>query len=103
MLSDLISNNPFPNSYPLTTSFSPPLRLTPPLDHRGYTSTKVTENVECEIMGVVLEEAVESYPASPPQVMQSDSLEDMESNVGRVVAWLRENSSTEGGPKEAKQ
>jgi hypothetical protein len=54
-------------------------------------------------MGVVLEEAVESYPASPPQVMQSDSLVDMESNVARVVAWLRENASMEGGPQEAKQ
>lgn len=54
-------------------------------------------------MGVVLEEAVESYPASPPQVMQSNSLEDMESNVGRVVAWLRENSLKEGAQEAQKQ
>ena len=47
-------------------------------------------------MGVVLEEAVDSYPACPPQVLQSNTIEDMEANVERVVAWLKENTLTEG-------
>jgi len=44
-------------------------------------------------MGVVLEEAFESYPACPPQVLQSNTIEDMEANAERVVGWLRENTS----------
>jgi broad-specificity NMP kinase len=35
--------------------------LIPFTDHRGYPPSKVQENVECEIMMVILEEARDSY------------------------------------------
>jgi adenylate kinase len=57
------------------------------LTARGYNEKKRTENLECEIMQVVLEEARESYDAAMVHEVQSDTIEDMESNVARVSAW----------------
>ena len=58
------------------------------LVERGYDQKKVTENIECEIMQVVLQEARESYPEEAVHQVQSDSIEDMDSNVERVVQWM---------------
>lgn len=55
---------------------------------RGYSSKKVSENVECEIMQVVLEEAKESYPEEAVHEVPSNTVEDLESNVSRVSQWL---------------
>ena len=46
------------------------------------------ENVECEIMQVILDEARESYNISIVQELRSDTYEDLESNVERVSQWL---------------
>ncbi|EQC27844.1 hypothetical protein SDRG_14426 [Saprolegnia diclina VS20] len=56
---------------------------------RGYSEKKVQENVECEIMQVVLEEAQSSYEPEIVQELSSVSIEDMESNVARVMAWAQ--------------
>ena len=56
----------------------------------GYAPEKVTENVECEIMEVVAEEARESYREEVVVQLPSNTLEDMESNVGRVLSWLEQ-------------
>jgi hypothetical protein len=37
----------------------------PPFLRRGYSQKKISENVECEIMMVVMEEASESYRCAP--------------------------------------
>ena len=58
------------------------------LVERGYDQKKVTENIECEIMQVVLEEARESYAAEIVHECASETLEQMDANVDRVVAWL---------------
>lgn len=55
---------------------------------RGYNDKKVGENVECEIMQVVLEEAKEAYPEEAVHEVPSNSIEELESNVSRVVQWL---------------
>uniref|UniRef100_A0A7S2SS55 Adenylate kinase isoenzyme 6 homolog n=1 Tax=Rhizochromulina marina TaxID=1034831 RepID=A0A7S2SS55_9STRA len=60
------------------------------LSERGYSATKVSENVECEIMQVILEEARESFPVEIVHEVQSESIEDMDSNVGRVAQWLEQ-------------
>jgi adenylate kinase len=57
---------------------------------RGYSQKKVTENVECEIMEVVAQEARTSYAPEIVQELSSATVEDMESNVERVVAWLEQ-------------
>jgi len=49
---------------------------------------QVAENVECEIMQVVLEEARESYAAEIIHECASETLEQMDANVDRVEAWL---------------
>lgn len=58
------------------------------LQARGYSEKKVGENVECEIMQVVLEEAKEAYANEAVHEVASNSVEEMESNVSRVAGWL---------------
>ena len=58
------------------------------LTERGYAQNKITENVECEIMQVVLEEVRETFPAEIVHAVQSETVEDMDSNVERVKQWL---------------
>jgi len=58
------------------------------LQKRGYKEKKITENIDCEIFGVVLEEARESYAEGIVMAMVSESVEDMERNVAAVQAWL---------------
>jgi len=47
-----------------------------------------TENNESEIMQTVLDEARESYADEIIVELQSESTEELESNVGRIVAWI---------------
>lgn len=58
------------------------------LKNRNYSQNKIQENVECEIMQVVLEEAKESYKSDILVVLTSNSLEEMESNVERIEEWV---------------
>ncbi|RLN74117.1 hypothetical protein BBJ28_00021274 [Nothophytophthora sp. Chile5] len=59
------------------------------LQKRGYSDKKVSENVECEIMQVVLQEARESYAPEIVQELPSLTVEDMDSNIERVLTWLQ--------------
>lgn len=54
---------------------------------RGYSQKKLTENVECEIMQVVLESVRESYQAEIIKELQSNSMEDLDRNVDAVSQW----------------
>ncbi|CAN0455162.1 unnamed protein product, partial [Phaeothamnion confervicola] len=56
---------------------------------RGYAERKLRENVECEIMQVVLDEARGGYPEEIVHECRSDTLEELESNVARVALWLQ--------------
>ena len=59
------------------------------LQKRGYKEKKITENIDCEIFGVVLEGALESYPKEGVvRPLRSDTVEDSERNVAELVAWL---------------
>lgn len=57
-------------------------------NNRGYPLKKIQENNEAEIMQVVLEEARSSYPAEIVVELESESMEQLESNVARVVEWI---------------
>lgn len=59
------------------------------LTKRGYSEKKVAENVECEIMQVVQQEAAESYAPEIVQVLDSVTVDDMESNIERTLAWVQ--------------
>ncbi|EGT38247.1 hypothetical protein CAEBREN_17186 [Caenorhabditis brenneri] len=67
------------------------------LQARGYTEFKIKENVECEIFGSLLEEAKESYSEEIVHEMQSETPEQMEENVEKIVELARafKNEHTE--------
>lgn len=58
-----------------------------------YNSSKVEENVECEIMQVVQDEAVQAFPDASVRVYHSNTTEDFDRNVGRLVAYIRDPSA----------
>lgn len=58
------------------------------LVERGYNQKKLDENLECEIMQVVLDEAKESYDPDLVQELQSNTIDDLHNNISRVEAWL---------------
>ncbi|CAM9302500.1 unnamed protein product [Choristocarpus tenellus] len=55
---------------------------------RGYAENKVSENVECEIMQVVLEEARDTFQMDILHEVESNNVEDLEANVEKVARWL---------------
>lgn len=59
------------------------------LSKRGYSPAKIQENVECEIMKVVRDEAVESYAPEIVQFLSSNDVDELEQNVERIQQWLR--------------
>ncbi|KIJ45595.1 hypothetical protein M422DRAFT_250907 [Sphaerobolus stellatus SS14] len=68
------------------------------LEARNYSLKKIQENNESEIMQTVLEEARESYPPEAVVELQSESTDDLESNVNRIIAWIeawQKNNATE--------
>lgn len=58
------------------------------LNSRKYDDSKIQENLDAEIMGVVLQDAHESYAAEIVVELQSDTTEQMEANVERVIDWV---------------
>ncbi|KAK7058836.1 factor activating pos9 [Paramarasmius palmivorus] len=58
------------------------------LEKRGYPLKKIQENNEAEIMQVVLEEARSSYPEEIVVELKSETMEDIEANVARIVEWI---------------
>lgn len=56
---------------------------------RKYPLEKITENNEAEIMEVIAQEARESYEPEIVVELKSETIEDMESNVARIVEWIR--------------
>ena len=60
------------------------------LTERGYSEKKRSENIECEIMQVVLQEAKESYDENIVHEAPSNTLQDMESNIERIDQWCKQ-------------
>ncbi|WFC93952.1 adenylate kinase [Malassezia brasiliensis] len=58
------------------------------LEKRQYAEKKIAENNEAEIMGVVAEDARESYAPECIVTLTSENADEMESNVERVVQWI---------------
>lgn len=55
---------------------------------RAYNDKKRDENIECEIMQVVLEEARESYDENIVHELASNTIDDLNNNVSRVKSWI---------------
>lgn len=66
----------------------------------GYALNKIQENNEAEIMEVILQDARESYAEEIVVELRSESPEEMEENIGRIVAWVEawRRDHAEGSP-----
>ncbi|XP_010935173.1 adenylate kinase isoenzyme 6 homolog [Elaeis guineensis] len=58
------------------------------LTSRGYMGPKLTNNIECEIFQVLLEEAKASYAEDIVMALQSNSVEDISRNVATLTEWV---------------
>ena len=74
------------SSYPSTHHFGSKNCL---LCGRGYTGSKLSNNIECEIFQVLLEEAKESYPEDIVVALKSDTVDDITRNVASLTDWVR--------------
>ncbi len=64
--------------------------LYPRLEKRGYSEHKIQENVECEIMCVVAEDARQSYREEILWELPSNTVEEMDDNVRRIALQLQQ-------------
>eukprot|EP00884_Botryococcus_braunii_P016784 jgi/Botrbrau1/378/Bobra.110_2s0033.1 len=64
------------------------------LQNRNYPQKKISENVTCEIMNVVVEEARESFREEIVHVLQSNTVEDIDSNVDRTCLWFEQHTAS---------
>lgn len=60
------------------------------LKARGYGEKKLQENMDCEIMEVLLNEAREAYEADMVVEFKSEKTGDIDSNVERVEQWIEQ-------------
>lgn len=68
--------------------------------HSGYSLKKIQENNEAEIMQTILEEARSSYAEEIVVELTSETPDEMDSNVERIVSWVRSWRSQRGLPEE---
>lgn len=58
------------------------------LFNRGYTGSKLSNNIECEIFQVLLEEARESYPEDIVVALKNDTVDEMNANIATLSDWI---------------
>ncbi|KAB2068759.1 hypothetical protein ES319_A08G053800v1 [Gossypium barbadense] len=59
------------------------------LSKRGYEGAKLSNNMECEIFQVLLEEAKESYSEDIVKALKSNNIDDITRNVSSLTDWIR--------------
>lgn len=59
------------------------------LSKRGYKDNKIQENLDCEIMDVIGQEARDSYVPEIVIELDSNLVEQMEENTERIAAWVK--------------
>ncbi|KAK5810941.1 putative adenylate kinase isoenzyme 6 [Gossypium arboreum] len=59
------------------------------LSKRGYEGAKLSNNIECEIFQVLLEEAKESYSEDIVKALKSNNIDDITRNVSSLTDWIR--------------
>lgn len=58
------------------------------LKARNYPEAKLQENIDSEIMEVVLTEARECYASEIVIELQSNTTDDLDSNIERIESWI---------------
>lgn len=60
------------------------------LTARGYSEKKRSQNMECEIMRIVVDEAKQSYAEEIVQELMNNTIEEMNQNISRILAWYQQ-------------
>lgn len=68
---------------------------------RGYTGRKLQENIECEIMHVIVEEARESYKEGVVRILKSDTVEDQDRNLDVILSLLNSECPPSDGARSS--
>ena len=67
------------------------------LDGRGYSGKKMEDNITCEIMQTILDEAVDHFGEERVTQLQSDSKEDLKKNCQKIqefiTQWIESHGS----------
>lgn len=71
------------------------------LKARNYGEKKLEENMDCEIMEVLLQEARDAYDEEIVVELKSESTEDIDANVERIEQWVK-NWKKDRGKDEVK-
>jgi adenylate kinase len=61
---------------------------------RHYDDRKIQENISCEIMQVLKDQADESYPEHVVVEMTSESIEDLDRNVASLKEFVKDWQSS---------
>ncbi|XP_060064066.1 adenylate kinase isoenzyme 6-like [Ylistrum balloti] len=64
------------------------------LESRGYTGKKLEDNVQCEIFQTILEEARDSYKEEIVHELFSNTPEELEDNLEKVLSWIEHWNAT---------
>lgn len=70
------------------------------LKARGYGEKKLEENMDCEIMEVLVQEARDAYDEEIVVELKSEKAEDVEGNVERIESWIQQWRKDNGKAKE---
>lgn len=70
------------------------------IKHRGYPEVKLQENLDAEIMEVLLQEARDSYDEEIVIELTSNNTDDMEGNVDRIEAWVKQWKQDNAAPSQ---
>lgn len=71
------------------------------LKARNYPEQKLQENMDAEIMEVLLTEARSAFEDGIVIELQSNTSDDMESNVSRIEAWVEQWKQDHGNAVRA--
>ena len=58
------------------------------MQQRNYKEEKIRENIECEIMKIISEEARNGYKQDVVVYLNSNTIEDMEENSNNIIDWI---------------
>ena len=72
------------------------------LKSRNYAEKKLQENLDCEIMEVLLQEARDAYDNDQVVELQSEKTEDIDSNVDRIEQWVTQWKKDHGKDGDVK-
>ncbi|KAK4569930.1 factor activating pos9 [Recurvomyces mirabilis] len=72
------------------------------LKKRGYGEKKLQENMDCEIMEVLLQEARDAYPEEQVVELRSEGTGDVDGNMERIEGWIKNWRKDHGKEGEVK-